>query len=112
MSANARSNFPATTELFDANRSTQDTVGWLLINTATWYPYFTLHTSSVTIHSKKSPDISKSEFVNVPVRLEFEVISLFTHFGHYMQNIVGVHGKVSPKTKLPTPWTDAYLTPM
>ena len=35
LSDNARSNCPATTELVDANQSTHDTVGWLLLNTAT-----------------------------------------------------------------------------
>ena len=92
LSANLRSNCPVNTELFDANWSTHDTVGWLSLNTDTWYPDFTLYTSSITDHSNKSPDISKSEFVNVPVRLELEVISLFLHPGHCMRNNVGAHG--------------------
>ena len=91
--ANARSNCLATKELFDANWSTHNTFDWLSLSTATWSPDFTPHTSSITIHSKKSPAISKSDFVNVPVRLEIEFISLFTHSGHCMRNTVGVHGK-------------------
>ena len=69
MSTNARINCPLATNFSDANQSTHDTVGWLLLNTATRSPNYTSHTSSITSHSNKSPAISKSEFVNFPVRL-------------------------------------------
>ena len=107
-----RSNCPATTELFGTNQSTHNTVGWSSLNRATCSPDFTLYTSSITSHSNKSPAISKSEFVSVPMRLEFEIISLFTHFGHCMQNTVGVHGKILPKTTPPITWPDTYFIPM
>ena len=112
LSTNARSNFPATTEIFDTIWSTQDTVIWLLLNTDTWSPDFTSQTSSITSHSKKSPAISKSEFFNVPVRLDLDVVYLFTHSDHCMRNTVGVHSKFSPNMTPPTPWPDASFTPI
>ena len=53
LSANARSNCNATKEIFDANRSTHDTVGWLSLNIDMWSPDFTSHTYSITSYNKK-----------------------------------------------------------
>ena len=93
LSANARSNCPKTTEIFGANWSTHNTVGWLSLNTATWSPDFTSHISSITSHSNKSLSISKSDFVNIPVRLELEFISRFTHSGHAHQQYFACNGQ-------------------
>ena len=112
LSVNTRSNIPSTTDNFDANRLTYNTVGWLSLNTATWYPDFTLYNSSITSHSNKSPAIYKIEFFHVPVQLELETISLFTHSSHYMRNTVGVHGNFLSKTALPIPWPDTSFTPL
>ena len=112
LSANVHINCTATIDIFDTNWSTHDTFFWLSQNTATWSQDFASHTSSITSHSNKSLEMSKSKFVNVPVRLELEVIYIFTHSGHCMRNNVGVHGNLSPKTTSPTLWPDTSLTPM
>ena len=107
----ARMSCPATTELFDANRWTQLTVGWLSLNSATWDPEWRSHTSSMMRYSSKRPAISKSEFVMRPCGLSSVTKSCLMSSGHSTRNTVGVHPLFSPMMIPPMPCFEASLMP-
>lgn len=69
--ANARMSCPDTNDPHAANLQTQLTVGELSLKRAMCVPGVILHTSSITSHRKRSPAISRSEFVRCPSFLEF-----------------------------------------
>ena len=110
--ARARMSCIATLECLAAMRCTQCTVGELSLNRATCDPLSCGQVSSMMSHSRRSPAISKSEFVIVPDGLAFDMIAAVISSGHCNLNTVGHIALCSPIMMPPTPCEDASLTPM
>ena len=114
LNARHRSNCIATFELLDASFCTQWTVGVLSLYRPTWQPGLapSLHTSSMTIQSRRSPANSRSEFVMRPFSFFTETRSSLISWLNGIRKTVGGHGRFSPTMTPPTPCPDASLTPM
>ena len=110
--ASACTKCSAISDLREASRFVHPTAGELSLNSATRFSCNGWHTASITNHRMRTPAISKSELVIVPLGFENDRTLSVTSFGHSQQKTVGMHGDVSPTTTPPTPWLDASTIPM
>jgi hypothetical protein len=111
-SASARMSCIAIRDFRDAICCTQWTVGELSLNKATCVPLSCGHTCSMTSQRSRSPAISKSEFVIVPLGFASDTRAALMSSGHGIRNTVGGKARFSPMIMPPTPCEDASLTPM
>ncbi len=93
----------ATTDLWDARRVTQLTVGELSLNNVMHFSLRSGHTPSITIQSKTKPAIIRLEFVILPTGFETELMSRLMSLSHSQWKTTGVHADCSPNTTLPVP---------
>ena len=110
-SASARSSCIAIGDFFEAIRSTHDTVGVLSLYKATWHPSRSGHIASIASHRSKSPAISRSLFVRVPVGLASEITAAVMSGGHCTLNTVSGTFLFSPIMTPPAPKDDASVIP-
>jgi hypothetical protein len=99
----------ATVDRFDTRRSTQPTVGELLLSSVIHFSLKVPHTPSIASHSKRSPAISKSEFDIMPRGLSKVLMFSITSPGHCHRNTVGMHDVSSPVPLMP--WPDGSTIP-
>ncbi len=95
-----------------AIRSTQLTVGLLLLNKTMRFSARGPHTCSIMSHSSTRPASSRSEFVIVPFGLASDFTLAVMSGGHCNLNTVRRHSDSSPMMTPPTPWLDALTTPI
>ena len=110
--ASACTKCSATSDLREARRFVHPTAGELSLKSATLFSCKGWHTASITNQRMRTPAISKSELVMVPVWFENNRTLVVTSFGHSQRKTVGMHCDVSPITTPPTPWLDAPTIPM
>ena len=110
--ASACTKCSATSDLREARRFVHPTAGELSLNSATRFSCKGWHTASITNHRMRTPTISKSELVLVPVGFENDRTLAVTSCGHSQRKTVGMHSDVLPITTPPTPWLDASTIPM
>ena len=95
-----------------AIRSTQLTVGLLLLKSTMRFSVRGPHTCSIMSHSSTRPASLRSEFVIVPFGLASDFTLVVMSGGHCSLNTIGRHSDSSPMMMPPTPWLDASTTPM
>ena len=100
-----------TNNLQEAKRVVHPTAGKLSLKSATHFFCSGWHTASITSQRMRTPAISKSELVMVPVGFENNRTLSVTSCGHSQQNTVGIHSEVLPITTPPIPWFNALIIP-
>ena len=110
--ASACTKCSATSDLREARHFVNPTAGELSLKSATRFPCKGWHTATITNQRMRTPAISRSEMVMVPIGFENNRTLVVTSCGPSQRKTVGMHCDVLPITTPPTPWLDASTIPM